>query len=186
MHPDQSLTCKILPLPELLARLATLSARTNPHARGVRDRIVFTNGCFDLLHPGHVDLLARARALGGTLVVGLNSDDSVRALKGPPRPVSPFQDRAVVLAGLASVDFVTGFDDLTPLKLIEAVLPDVLVKGGDWPVAAIVGREAVEASGGQVVSLPLMPGYSTTSLIERIKSVHTLTLESPGDKYRRV
>lgn len=132
--------------------------------------IVFTNGCFDILHPGHVDLLERARALGNVLVVGLNTDASVRGLKGPCRPVTPFADRARVLAGLACVDFVTGFAEPTPLELIRAVAPDVLVKGGDWPVEAIVGREAVEAAGGRVVSLPLLPGYSTTSLIERILS----------------
>lgn len=150
---------KVLPLQELLARLA--------HLRG-RGGVVFTNGCFDLLHPGHVDLLHRARALGRTLVVGLNSDASVRGLKGPARPVTPFEERALVLAGLASVDFVTGFDAPTPLALIEALLPDVLVKGGDWPVEAIVGREAVERAGGRVLSLPLLPGFSTTRLIERV------------------
>jgi len=161
MRPDPSLTAKVLPLEDLLARLAP--------ERGQKP-IVFTNGCFDILHPGHVDLLARARALGGLLVVGLNSDASVSGLKGPSRPVVPWEDRALVLAGLACVDYVTGFSDPTPLTLIEAVLPDVLVKGGDWPVEAIVGREAVEAAGGRVVSLPLLPGYSTTSLIERILS----------------
>ena len=162
MRPDPALGRKILPLEELLARLAPL--------RGQR-KIVFTNGCFDLLHPGHVDLLTRARALGDVLVVGLNSDASVRGLKGPPRPVVPWGDRALVLAGLGCVDFVTGFDDPTPLALIEAILPQVLVKGGDWPVEAIVGRDAVEAAGGNVLSLPLLPGYSTTALIKLIKSL---------------
>lgn len=162
MRPDASLLRKIAPrdgLPGLLAPL-----------RPGR-KVVFTNGCFDLLHPGHVDLLSRARALGDILVLGLNSDASVRGLKGPTRPVVPFEDRALVLAGLASVDFVTMFDEPTPLALIEAVLPDVLVKGGDWPVESIVGREAVEAAGGTVLSLPLLPGFSTTVLIERIKSL---------------
>ncbi|MFZ5426420.1 MAG: D-glycero-beta-D-manno-heptose 1-phosphate adenylyltransferase [Thermodesulfobacteriota bacterium] len=161
MQPDGSLANKIVGLDELLGRLAS---------RRGRGEIIFTNGCFDLLHPGHVDLLARARALGGLLVVGLNSDASVRGLKGPARPVVPWRDRALVLAGLASVDYVTGFDEPTPLRLIEAVLPDVLVKGGDWPVESIVGREAVESAGGRVESLPLLPGYSTTSLIQRIKA----------------
>jgi len=133
-------------------------------------RVVFTNGCFDLLHPGHVDLLTRARELGDLLVLGLNSDASVLGLKGPSRPVTPWQDRALVLAGLSCVDFVVGFDDPTPLALIEAVLPDVLVKGGDWAVEAIVGREAVEAAGGSVASLALLPGYSTTGTIARIKA----------------
>lgn len=161
MLPDQSLAAKILDQDELIGCLAS---------RRGRGGIVFTNGCFDLLHPGHVDLLARARALGGLLVVGLNSDASVRGLKGPARPVVPWRDRALVLAGLSSVDYVTGFDEPTPLRLIEAVLPDVLVKGGDWPVESIVGREAVERSGGRVESLPLLPGYSTSSLIQRIKA----------------
>jgi len=161
VQPDGSLANKIVGLDELLGRLAS---------RRGRGEIIFTNGCFDLLHPGHVDLLARARALGGLLVVGLNSDASVRGLKGPARPVVPWRDRALVLAGLASVDYVTGFDEPTPLRLIEAVLPDVLVKGGDWPVESIVGREAVESAGGRVESLPLLPGYSTTSLIQRIKA----------------
>ncbi|WP_243359528.1 D-glycero-beta-D-manno-heptose 1-phosphate adenylyltransferase [Fundidesulfovibrio terrae] len=162
MRPVASLLSKIAPRDELPGLLAPLRPGR---------KVVFTNGCFDLLHPGHVDLLARARALGDILVLGLNSDASVRGLKGPTRPVVPFEDRALVLAGLASVDFVTMFDEPTPLALIEAVLPDVLVKGGDWPVASIVGREAVEAAGGTVKSLPLLPGFSTTVLIERIKSL---------------
>jgi len=191
MHPHPSLCRKILPLPELLARLEAVRTRRLdwscraaqapdvPNARGgdsqaqavpERPRVVFTNGCFDLLHPGHVDLLARARELGDLLVLGLNSDASVLGLKGPSRPVTPWQDRALVLAGLSCVDFVVGFDDPTPLALIEAVLPDVLVKGGDWAVEAIVGREAVEAAGGRVVSLALLPGYSTTGVIARIKA----------------
>ena len=159
MQPDPSLTAKILPLEELLPRLARERAGR---------AVVFTNGCFDILHPGHVDLLCRARALGGLLVVGLNSDGSVRGLKGLERPAVAWRDRALVLAGLACVDFVTGFDSPTPLALIEAIVPDVLVKGGDWPVEAIVGREAVLAAGGRVLSLPLLPGYSTTAIIERI------------------
>jgi D-glycero-beta-D-manno-heptose 1-phosphate adenylyltransferase len=131
-------------------------------------KVVFTNGCFDLLHPGHVDLLARARALGDALVVGLNSDDSVRRLKGAGRPVVAEQDRAYVLCGLASVDYVAVFTQDTPLELITVLGPDVLVKGGDWPVERIVGREVVQARGGEVLSLSLLPGYSTTGLIERI------------------
>ncbi len=135
-------------------------------------KLVFTNGCFDILHPGHVDLLARARALGDGLILGLNSDASVRRIKGdvagPRRPVNPQAERAFVLAGLESVDFVVVFDEDTPLSLIQAVGPQVLVKGGDWPLDKIVGRDAVEAAGGTVVSLPLLPGYSTTGLIERL------------------
>ena len=135
-------------------------------------RLVFTNGCFDLLHPGHVDLLARARALGDGLIVGLNSDSSVRRIKkdakGPKRPLNSQASRSFVLAGLEAVDFVVIFDQDTPLELIRAVQPQVLVKGGDWTKDKIVGREVVEDAGGQVMSLPLLPGYSTTGLIERI------------------
>jgi rfaE bifunctional protein nucleotidyltransferase chain/domain len=130
--------------------------------------VVFTNGCFDLLHAGHADLLARARALGDLLVVGLNSDASVARLKGQSRPVTPQDQRAYVLAALACVDYVSLFEEDTPLALIRAVKPDVLVKGGDWPVAAIVGGEEVAARGGRVVSLPLVPGLSTTAVIGRI------------------
>jgi len=134
-------------------------------------RLVFTNGCFDILHPGHVDLLERARALGDGLVLGLNSDASVRSLgKGDDRPVNPEADRALVLAGLACIDWVVPFNESTPLELITAVRPQVLVKGGDWPVEKIVGREVVQAGGGGVVSLTLLPGYSTTSLVERIRA----------------
>lgn len=153
---------KVLPLEQLLEALAPLRGRGG---------VVFTNGCFDLLHPGHVDLLARCRALGTVLVVGLNGDASVTGLKGPTRPVTPWADRAFVLAGLASVDFITGFDEPTPLRLIEALQPDVLVKGGDWPVERIVGREAVQARGGRVLSLSLLPGYSTTALLERLAAM---------------
>jgi D-glycero-beta-D-manno-heptose 1-phosphate adenylyltransferase len=131
-------------------------------------RVVFTNGCFDLLHPGHVDLLERARSHGDVLVLGLNSDSSVRRLKGVGRPVVPQADRAYVLSGLSSVDYVAVFEQDTPLELITLVEPDVLIKGGDWSVERIVGRDAVEARGGRVLSLPLLPGYSTTALIERI------------------
>ncbi len=135
-------------------------------------RLVFTNGCFDILHPGHVDLLARARALGDGLIVGLNSDASVRRIKkdakGPRRPLNSQAARSYVLAGLEAVDFVVIFDQDTPLELIRAVKPQVLVKGGDWAKDSIVGRDVVEDAGGQVLSLPLLPGYSTTGLIERI------------------
>lgn len=134
--------------------------------------VVFTNGCFDLLHAGHVDLLVRARALGDLLVVGINDDASVSRLKGPARPVTPLAERAYVLAGLACVDFVCAFPEDTPLALITALAPDVLVKGGDWPVASIVGADAVAARGGRVMSLPLVPGLSTTRVIERILARH--------------
>ncbi len=133
-------------------------------------RIVFTNGCFDILHPGHVDLLSRARALGDVLVLGLNSDESVRRLgKGDDRPVNPQEHRAFVLAGLACVDYVIVFHEDTPLELVKAVRPQVLVKGGDWTPENIVGRAEVEESGGEVRSLPLIEGFSTTFLLERIR-----------------
>ena len=131
--------------------------------------MVFTNGCFDLLHPGHIQSLEQARALGDALVVGLNSDKSVRELKGPGRPVFPELERAEILAALECVDAVVIFDELTPRSVIAALLPDVLVKGGDWPGNQIVGREEVEAAGGRVVSIPVVPGYSTTAILEKIR-----------------
>lgn len=130
--------------------------------------IVFTNGCYDILHPGHVDLLQRARAMGDFLVLGLNSDESVHRLKGPTRPVNRLSERAFVLAGLACVDCIVAFEEDTPLELIKVVRPNMLVKGGDWSVENIVGRDMVEADGGSVHSLPLLPGYSTTGLIQRL------------------
>jgi rfaE bifunctional protein nucleotidyltransferase chain/domain len=131
-------------------------------------RVVFTNGCFDLLHPGHVRCLADARALGDLLVVAVNSDRSVRGNKGPERPLVAEHDRAEVIAALASVDYVTIFDEPTPRELIARVLPSVLVKGADWALDQVAGREEVEAAGGRVVSIPLAPGYSTTNIVQRI------------------
>ena len=132
--------------------------------------VVFTNGCFDLLHPGHVRCLAEARALGDVLVVAVNSDRSVRGNKGPERPLVPERDRAEVLAALGSVDYVTIFDEPTPRELIARVLPNVLVKGADWAVDQVAGSEEVEAAGGHVVSIPLASGYSTTNLVQRIRN----------------
>jgi D-glycero-beta-D-manno-heptose 1-phosphate adenylyltransferase len=136
--------------------------------RAAGQTIVFTNGVFDLLHPGHVRYLQQARALGDALVVGVNSDRSVRAIKGPSRPVNSEGDRAEVLAGLACVDGVVIFDSDTPHDLIAALQPDVLVKGADWAADAIVGRDIVEARGGRVVRIPVETGYATTALIEKI------------------
>lgn len=136
---------------------------------------VFTNGCFDLLHPGHVDLLERARALGDRLVVGLNSDASVRRLKGEHKPYVNQDDRRRMLLALRSVDEVIIFDEETPLELIKRIEPDVLVKGGDWPVERIVGALEVQARGGRVLSLPLKPGYSTTGLVAELVRKATAT-----------
>jgi rfaE bifunctional protein nucleotidyltransferase chain/domain len=132
-------------------------------------RIVFTNGCFDLLHPGHIGSLEQARALGDALIVGLNSDASVRQLKGAGRPVLPERERAEILCALECVDAVVIFDEPTPREIISRLLPDVLVKGGDWPGDQIVGREEVEAAGGRVVSIPVVPGYSTTAMLRKIR-----------------
>lgn len=132
-------------------------------------RVVFTNGCFDLLHPGHIRSLEAARALGDVLIVGLNNDDSVHTLKGAGRPVIPAEERAEILASLECVDAVLIFDELTPQKVITSLLPDILVKGGDWPGNKIVGREEVEATGGKVVLIDVVPGYSTTEILKKIR-----------------
>ena len=144
-------------------------------------RVVFTNGCFDLIHPGHVRCLAEARALGDVLVVAINSDRSVRGNKGPERPLVAEQDRAEVLAALAAVDYVTIFDEPTPRELISRVLPSVLVKGADWPLEQVAGREEVEAAGGRVVSIPLASGYSTTNLVQRIRNSAESAAATPRD-----
>ena len=132
-------------------------------------RFVFTNGCFDLLHPGHTELLRRAKALGHYLCVGVNSDRSVRTLKGEGRPVQGEQARATVVAALASVDYVVLFDEDTPLRLIQTLLPDILVKGGDYTPATIVGRAEVEGAGGKVHVIPLIAGFSSSQIAQRIR-----------------
>ncbi len=140
-------------------------------ARGLGQTIVFTNGVFDVLHPGHVRYLRDARALGDLLIVGVNNDRSARALgKAPDRPINPEHERAEVLAALASVDAVVVFDEDTPHAIITALQPDLLVKGADWGEHAIVGRDVVEARGGRVVRIDLAPGYSTTAIVERIRT----------------
>ena len=138
--------------------------------RAAGARVVFTNGCFDLLHPGHVRYLAAARALGDVLVVGLNDDDSVRRLKGRGRPVLRLAERAEVLAGLAAVDHIVPFAEDTPLAVVRALRPDVLVKGADWSEEDIVGRDDVLASGGRVERIPLVAGVSTSEIIRRIRA----------------
>jgi rfaE bifunctional protein nucleotidyltransferase chain/domain len=140
-------------------------------------RVVFTNGCFDLLHPGHIHSLEAARNLGDFLIVGINSDESIRILKGPSRPVISEQERAEILANLECVDGVVIFDELTPQKVIATLLPDVLVKGSDWPGNQIVGREEVEAAGGKVVLIDNVPGYSTTEILNKIREQETTNLK---------
>ena len=156
-------------LPAAVVDAADINSVLAPlRERGLK--IVFTNGCFDLIHPGHVRYLTEARSMGDVLVVGLNSDDSVRRLeKGPGRPVMNEEERAEVLAGLKPVDYVVLFEEDTPLGLIERIVPDVLVKGGDWPVEKIVGREIVLDAGGSVRSIPLVEGKSTTGIVERVR-----------------
>ena len=154
---------KVLDIDELMRR------REELRRQGLK--VVFTNGCFDLLHPGHVQYLAEARSLGDILIVALNSDRTVRILKGAGRPILSEGERAQVVSALNAVDYVIVFDQETPRELISRLLPDVLVKGGDWPVDEIVGREEVESAGGRVLSLPYVEGSSTTDIIERIKGL---------------
>jgi D-glycero-beta-D-manno-heptose 1-phosphate adenylyltransferase len=139
-------------------------------ARAAGRTIVFTNGVFDILHPGHVRYLQDARALGDLLIVGLNADASVRRNKGPARPINPEGERAEILAALACVDAVVIFEEDTPAEIVRAVQPDVLVKGADWPADQIVGRDIVEARGGRVVLMPVEPGHSTTVILDRIRA----------------
>jgi rfaE bifunctional protein nucleotidyltransferase chain/domain len=147
--------------------IETLRAQLRAEGR----RIVFTNGVFDILHAGHVTYLAAARALGDVLVLGLNTDASVRRLKGPERPINNENDRATVVAALRAVDHVVVFDEDTPLRVISTLVPDVLVKGGDYTRDTIVGADVVEAHGGSVVTIPLVEGRSTTNIINRARSV---------------
>ena len=149
---------KILPL-ERAYEVVNALKRDGKH-------VVFTNGCFDLLHPGHTRCLAESRKLGDVLLVAVNSDSSVRALKGPGRPILPEADRTEILAALESVDYVTVFEDLTPQRVIARMLPQVLVKGADWGPDQIVGREEVEAAGGQVLTVPIVHSYYTSSIIQ--------------------
>ena len=156
----------VQPADKIVARDDLVRALRRPRAR----RVVFTNGVFDILHPGHVQYLYDARALGDLLVVALNSDDSVRRLKGPERPLNTESSRALVVAGLGCVDRVTFFGEDTPRELIAALLPDVLVKGGDYRVEDVAGREEVQAAGGIVTVLPFREGHSTTGLVTRIRN----------------
>lgn len=154
----------ILPLKKLVSTVRRLRARGK--------KIAFTNGCFDILHVGHVRYLAEARKMGDLLILALNSDASVRQIKGEKRPLVPQQERAEVVASLAAVDYVTLFDEPTPLKLIEYLQPDCLVKGGDWQEEAVVGRDAVMSRGGKVHLIPVVEGASTTNIVEKILQVY--------------
>jgi len=156
--------------------------RTVRQAQAAGRRVVFTNGCFDLLHRGHTRYLEQARALGDLLVVAVNSDASVRQLKGAGRPVVPDRERAEVLAALASVDLVLIFDDPDPGRVIRSVRPDVLVKGGDWPVGQIVGADFVRSVGGRVRSLPYVKGASTSELIQRVVSAGSHQLQTQNER----
>jgi rfaE bifunctional protein nucleotidyltransferase chain/domain len=153
--------------------LTEAASRYDRAHRGAQ-RLVFTNGCFDLLHPGHIQTLEASRALGDALIVGLNSDASVRRLKGEGRPILPEQERAELLAALACVDAVVVYNEPTPRETIAALLPDVLVKGGDWAGDKIIGREEVESAGGKVVSIPVVPSYSTTAILQSIRKLPSL------------
>lgn len=140
--------------------------------RQAGETIVFTNGCFDILHVGHVRYLREAKKLGDILVLALNSDVSVRAIKGEKRPLVPEDERADIMAALESIDYVILFDDPTPQRLIEYLQPDILVKGGDWTEAAIAGADFVKASGGRVITIPLTEGRSTTNIVEKIRQIY--------------
>jgi rfaE bifunctional protein nucleotidyltransferase chain/domain len=162
----------VAPHPDIaykIVDMTTLQSRLN-HWRAIGGGVVFTNGCFDILHPGHVELLARCRDLGEHVVLGLNSDASVRRLKGPHRPVNDQLSRAVVLAGLSFVDAIIIFEEDTPLELITKVRPDILVKGGDYKASEIIGADVVRQNGGEVKIIPLIEGYSTTAIIGRMNS----------------
>ncbi len=142
--------------------------RLRARFRDLGKKLVFTNGCFDILHIGHVRYLNKARSLGDALVVGINSDRSVQKIKGDSRPIVPELERAEVLAALACVDFVFIFDDATPKRVIDAIVPDVLVKGADWGISEIVGRDTVEKAGGVVLNVPLVEGSSTSEIIQKV------------------
>ena len=156
---------------EKIKDLTVLTKLVSEH-KNKGEKVVFTNGCYDLLHIGHIQCFQESKALGDILIVALNSDSSIRALKGPSRPIIPEEERAEIIAAMENVDYITIFDQADPLKVISTVKPDVLVKGGDWSIDTIVGRDVVESYGGTVVALPMIPGVSTSRLIENIVS-HT-------------
>lgn len=159
MNHNESIRSKIVTLTELMQKLQ--------HREG--ETIVFTNGCFDIIHRGHVDYLSRARDLGTKLVLGLNSDASVRRLKGESRPIVDQQSRAFVLAGFQFIDYVVIFEEDTPFNLISTIQPDILVKGGDYKIENIVGHDVVEAHGGKVMTIPFVEGFSTTNIVNKMQ-----------------
>ena len=161
MYQPRGLKTKLKPLEIIKSEIQALQQQNK--------KIVFTNGCFDILHAGHVDIFQQARNMGDALVVAVNSDISIKKIKGEKRPVVPQAQRMQVLAALEAIDYVVIFDEENPLKIIKEIQPDILVKGGDWPVETIVGREIVEKKGGKVLSIPLMEGISTTNIIEEVK-----------------
>lgn len=161
MYQPRGLKTKLKPLEIIKNEIKALQQQGK--------KIVFTNGCFDILHAGHVDIFQQARNLGGALVVAVNSDISIKKIKGEKRPVVPQVQRMQVLAALEAIDYVVIFDEENPFKIIKEIQPDILVKGGDWPVETIMGREIVEKKGGKVLSIPLMEGISTTNIIEEVK-----------------
>jgi rfaE bifunctional protein nucleotidyltransferase chain/domain len=165
MGTGASLSGRVLSLHEAILRFG----REKRNGR----RVVFTNGCFDLLHPGHIETLEKARTLGDVLVVGVNSDRSVREMKGSGRPIVPEQERAEALAALECVDGVVIFDEPTPREIVSTLSPDLLVKGGDWASDQIIGREEVESAGGRVVSVPVVAGYSTSAMLEKIRRLNS-------------
>ncbi|MGV3707054.1 MAG: D-glycero-beta-D-manno-heptose 1-phosphate adenylyltransferase [Arcticibacter sp.] len=164
MNKLEMLNNKILSLPEILKLVKVWKFQEK--------KIVFTNGCFDLLHLGHIDYLAQAAALGNKLIIGLNTDASVSRIKGPSRPITDQQSRAALIAALFFVDAVVLFDEPTPADLIAAIKPDILVKGADYTIDQIVGADTVLASGGEVKTIPLIDGYSTTAIEKKIRSQH--------------
>lgn len=155
---------KVLPL-EALVRL-------RPEWRKMGWRVVFTNGCFDILHAGHIRLFQEAKKQGDVLIVALNDDESVRRLKGPSRPIFPLRERWEILEAIESIDYLTSFAEDTPQKIIAALLPDVLVKGGDWKLEEVVGRKEVEAAGGRVVIVPYLKGHSSSSIMRKVRRIY--------------
>jgi len=169
---------------EKLLKIDSLTEQLTLH-RGQKEIIVFTNGCFDVLHRGHIEFLKFCKMQGDIVVLGLNSDSSVRTIKGPERPINNQYDRAAVLAALETVDYITVFDEPDPLGLIKKVKPDILVKGRDWEHKGVVGREFVESYGGKVVLAPLVEGKSSTITIEKIKSLAQTTKDKKIKSSRR-